>query len=148
MASVTEGNIQGSTYTTSTTGGSLGVGGISAQGTTDTGVLSQSKEQVKRFSGVTRDRVYSQVDSKKGELIKGLQGFVSTLENASRDADGVSQQVLQGAVGYIRQFSDRIENGSTEELVRDAKQFIREKPAPFFAGCIALGFLASRILKE
>lgn len=148
MASVTEGNIQGSTYSTSTTAGSLGVGDISAQGTTDTGVLSQSKEQVKRFSGVTRDRVYSQVDSKKGDLIKGLQGFVSTLENASRDADGVSQQVLQGAVGYIRQFSDRIENGTTEELVRDAKQFIREKPAPFFAGCIALGFLAARILKE
>ena len=38
MASVTEGNIQGSTYSSSTTGGSLGVGDISAQGTTDTGV--------------------------------------------------------------------------------------------------------------
>jgi hypothetical protein len=148
MATMTEGGIQGSTYSTGSTGGSLGVGDVSAGGMTDTGVLTQSKEQVKRFSGVTRDRVYSQVDSKKGELIKGLQGFVSTLENASQDADGFSQQVLQGAVGYIRKFSDRIENGSTEELVRDARHFIREKPAPFFAGCIALGFLAARVLKE
>jgi hypothetical protein len=114
----------------------------------DIGLGAQGKEQVKRVTGVTRDRVYHQIDDRKGELIKGLQGFVSTLENASQNADGFSQQLLGGAVGYIRKFSDRIEQGSTEELVSDARQFIRERPAPFFAGCIALGFLAARILKE
>jgi hypothetical protein len=88
------------------------------------------------------------VDDKKEDIIKSIQGFVSTLENASQNADGLSQQVLQGAVGYIRKFSDRIENGTTEELVTEARQFIREKPAPFFAGCIAVGFLAARLLKE
>jgi hypothetical protein len=148
MATVTEGGIQGTTYSSGTSGGSLQASDVSAQGATDTGMLSQGKEQVKRFSGVTRDRVYHQVDSKKGDLIKGLQGFVSTLENASQNSEGVSQQVLQGAVGYIRKFSDRIENGSTEELVRDAKRFIHEKPAPVFFGCVALGFLAARFLKE
>ena len=137
MATVSEGGIQGTHYT--------GTGSI---GTQDTGIAAQGKEQVKRFTGVTRDRVYSQVDSRKGELIKNLQGFVSTLENASQNADGFSQQLLGGAVGYIRRVSDRIEHGSTEELVRDARHFIREKPAPFFAGCIAVGFLAARLLKE
>ncbi len=147
MASITEGEIQGSTYVG--TGTSLGTGTpeVSVRGS-DTGIAAQGKEQVKRFTGVTRERVYQQVDSRKGELVKGLQGFVSTLENASQGADGISQQVLHSAVGYIRQFSDRIENGSTEELVRDARHFIRERPAPFFAGCIALGFLAARVLKE
>jgi hypothetical protein len=147
MASVTEGGIQGSTYVGSNTGTSLGSSDVSSQ-QSGTGITAQGKEQVKRFTGVTRDRVYHQVDSKKGDLIKGLQGFVSTLENASQNADGFSQQLLGGAVGYIRKFSDRIENGTTEELVQDARQFIREKPAPFFAGCIALGFLAARVLKE
>lgn len=141
MATVTEGGIQGSSFT------GIGTSDVSTQGS-DTGIAAQGKEQVKRFTGVTRDRVYHQVDSRKGDLIKGLQGFVSTLENASQNADGFSQQVLDGAVGYIRKFSDRIENGSTEELMRDAKQFVREKPAPFFAGCVALGFLAARLLKE
>ncbi|MFE8596245.1 hypothetical protein [Archangium violaceum] len=138
MATVTEGGIQGSSYTG--TGQSIG--------TDDTGFTAQGKEQVKRVTGVTKDRVYHQIDDRKGEFIENLQGFVSTLENASQNADGFSQQLLDGAAGYVRRFSDRIENGSTEELVRDAKQFIREKPAPFFAGCIALGFLAARILKE
>jgi hypothetical protein len=147
MATVTEGGIQGSTYAGSNTGASLGSSDISSQ-QSDTGIAAQGKEQVKRFTGVTRDRVYHQVDSRKDDLIKNLQGFVSTLENASRNADGFSQQLLGGAVGYIRKFSDRIENGTTEELVRDARHFIREKPAPFFAGCIALGFLAARVLKE
>jgi hypothetical protein len=145
MATVTEGGIQGSSYTGA--GANIGTSDVSTQGS-DTGIAAQGKEQVKRFTGVTRDRVYHQVDSRKDDLIKGLQGFVSTLENASQNADGFSQQVLHGAVGYIRKFSDRIENGSTEELMQDARQFIREKPAPFFAGCIALGFLAARILKE
>ena len=103
---------------------------------------------MKRFTGMTRERVYHQVDSRKSDLIKNLQGFVSTLENASQNADGFSQQLLNGTVGYVRRFSDRIENGSTEELVRDVKHFIREKPAPFFVGCVALGFLAARILKD
>lgn len=136
MASVTEGGIQGSSFT-----------GTGTDVSDNTGI-SAGKEQVKRFTGVTRDRVYHQVDDRKEDLIKGIQGFVSTLENASQNADGLSQQVLQGAVGYIRKFSDRIENGSTEELVHEARQFIREKPAPFFAGCIAVGFLAARLLKE
>lgn len=136
MASVTEGGIQGSSFT-----------GSGADVSDNTGI-SAGKEQVKRFTGVTRDRVYHQVDDRKEDLIKGIQGFVSTLENASKNADGLSQQVLQGAVGYIRKFSDRIENGTTEELVTEARQFIREKPAPFFAGCIAVGFLAARLLKE
>ncbi|WP_257454387.1 hypothetical protein [Archangium lipolyticum] len=143
MATVTEGGIQGSSFTA--TGTSMGGRDVSEQ---DTGFASQGKEQVKRFTGVTRDRVYHQIDDRKGELIKGLQGFVSTLENASQNADGFSQQLIGGAVGYIRKFSDRIEQGSTEELVSDARQFIRERPAPFFAGCIAVGFLAARLLKE
>lgn len=133
MASVTEGGVQGSSFT--------------GAGVSDSGI-SAGKEQVKRFTGVTRDRVYHQVDDRKEDLIKGIQGFVSTLENVSQNADGLPQQVLQGAVGYLRKFSDRIENGTTEELVHEARQFIREKPAPFFAGCIAVGFLAARLLKE
>ncbi|WP_309891148.1 hypothetical protein [Archangium sp.] len=137
MASVTEGGIQGSSFT-----------GAGTDVSDNTGISAAGKEQVKRFTGVTRDRVYHQVDDRKEDLIKGIQGFVSTLENASKNADGLSQQVLQGAVGYIRKFSDRIENGTTEELVTEARQFIREKPAPFFAGCIAVGFLAARLLKE
>jgi hypothetical protein len=141
MASATEG-IQGSSFV----GTNTGTADVSHK--TDGGGIAAGKEQVKRFTGVTRDRVYHQVDDKKEDLLKGLQGFVSTLENASQNADGLSQQVLQGAVGYLRKFSDRIENGTTEELVHEARQFVRERPAPFFAGCIAVGFLAARLLKE
>jgi hypothetical protein len=140
MASATEG-IQGSSFV----GTSTNTGDVSQRGD---GGIAAGKEQVKRITGVTRDRVYHQVDDKKDDLLKGLQSFVSTLENASQNADGLSQQVLQGAVGYIRKFSDRIENGTTEELVREARVFVRERPAPFFAGCIAVGFLAARLLKE
>jgi hypothetical protein len=143
MATVTEGGIQSPSF--SSTGTSLGGRDVSAQ---DTGIAAQGKEQVKRVTGVTRERVYHQMDDRKDDLIKGLHGFVSTLENASQNTEGFSQQLLGSTVGYIRKFSDRIESGSTEELVRDAKRFVRERPGPFFAGCVAVGFLAARLLKE
>lgn len=95
-----------------------------------------------------RERFYHQVDSRKEGFIKNLQRVASTLENASQDVQGLPQQMLQGTVGYLRRFSDRIQNGSTEELVQGARQLIRERPVPFIVGCIAVGFLAARILKD
>lgn len=145
MATVIERGVQGPSRPGSAD--NLGTRDVSPRGS-DTRIAAEGKEQVKHFTGVTRDRVYHQMDSRKDELIQGLQGFVSTLEDASRNTDGFSQQVLHGAAGYVRKFSDHIENDSTEDLVREAKQLVREKPAPFFVGCIALGFLATRFLKE
>lgn len=146
MGSVIEGGgIQGSSYVQGAPG-SRGEDG-SSQGAMG-GIAQAGKEQVKKLGGVTRGRVYEQVDSRKGELVKGIQGLASTLEDASRKDDAAMvRPLLDGAAGVLRKASDRLENGTTEELVRDAQSRVRERPGLFIAGCVALGFAFGRMIK-
>jgi hypothetical protein len=145
MASVIGGSgIQDSSYRDAS--GSFG--GLSDQGATDGGIAGAGKEQVKRLGGITRERVYERVDSKKGELVQSLHGLVDTLRGVGKDGNlGAAQPLLDNAVQVIHKVSDRLERGSTEELLRDAQTQIRQRPGVFIAGCVALGFLAGRLLK-
>lgn len=145
MASVIAGSgVQGTGYTN--TGGVTGdISGRDSQGE---GIAQAGKEQVKRLSGVTRERVYQQVDSKKEEWVKSLHGLADSLRGSNKDGNvGAVQPLIDGAVQVIHRVSDRLERGSTEELLRDAQTQIRQRPGVFIAGCIAVGFLAGRILK-
>jgi hypothetical protein len=140
MASVIQGETQTSSY--------INQGGMSDSGSRAAEIAQAGKEQAKRLSGITRERIYQQVDSRKGELVEGLHQLVSTLETAGQNLPGgVAQSVLGSAVGVIRKASDRIENGSTEELLRDVQTQVRQRPGLFVAGCVALGFFAGRFLK-
>ena len=145
MGSVIEGSgIQGSSYV----GNSGSVGSISGQSSQSEGIAQAGKEQVKRLGGITRDRVYEQVDGRKGELIQSLHGIADTLQGAGKSGNlGPAQGLVDGAVQMIHRVSDRLERGSTEELVRDAQAQIRQRPGVFIAGCVALGFFAGRLLK-
>jgi hypothetical protein len=145
MASVIQGSgIQGSSFVN--TQGSAGR--ISGQDSQGEGLAQAGKEQVKRLGGVTRERVFHQVDGKKEEIIKSLHGLADTLQGTGKDANlGVAQSLVDGAVQLIHRVSDRLEQGSTEDLVRDAQTQIRQRPGLFIAGCVALGFFAGRLMK-
>jgi hypothetical protein len=140
MASFIEGSgIQGSSYVTGSTGSFSGQNG---------GIAQAGKEQVKRLGGITKDRVYHQVDGKKEQLVKSLHGLVDTLEGMGKGGNlGAAQPLVDNALQVIHRVSDRLEHGSTEDLVRDAQTQIRQRPGLFIAGCVALGFFAGRFLK-
>jgi hypothetical protein len=111
-------------------------------------IAHASKERVKELGSITRDRVYDTVDGHKGDLVRGLQDLTSTLEKVSRDIpSGFARQAVDNAVGFLNKTTDRIENETTAELLGDAQDRIRERPALFVAGCVALGFFAGRFLK-
>lgn len=140
MASVIEGGgVQGSSYINNPNHGAS---------STAADIAQAGKERVKEIGGITRDRVYQQVDSRKGEVVQGLHDLASTLEKASKDIPpGIARHALDSAVGLIHKTTDRIENETTAELLSDAQERIRERPAFFVAGCVALGFFAGRFLK-
>ncbi|RKH37443.1 hypothetical protein [Corallococcus sicarius] len=112
------------------------------------GFKQEGKEQVKRIGGLTRQRAFSQVDSRKGALVESLNGFARQLESISSQGDvQVPQQLIGSAVGFVRKASDTLEQNSTEELLRQAQTRMRERPAVALAGCALLGFVAARFLK-
>lgn len=49
--------------------------------------------------------------------------------------------------GQLSSLSDRIENSSFDELVRDGRRVARDNPGLFMLGAVAVGFVASRFLK-
>jgi hypothetical protein len=111
-------------------------------------IAQAGKERVKELGGTARERVYETVDGRKSELVRGLHDLTSTLEKASRDIPaGFARQAVDSAVGFLNKTTDRIENETTAELLSDAQERIRERPAVFVAGCVALGFFAGRFLK-
>lgn len=129
-------------------------GSYSRQGTSmdnghsTAGIAQAGKEQVKQLGGVAKERVISQVDSRKGELVKGIQGLVSTLETAANNEEAAMvRPLLNGAVGFLRKTSDRLENGTTEELLADAQAQMRQRPGLLIAGFVGVGFLLGRFIK-
>ncbi|RKI75398.1 hypothetical protein D7X55_00245 [Corallococcus sp. AB049A] len=120
----------------------------SAAGSERVGLKQEGKEQVKRLGGITRQRAFSQVDSRKGVLVESLNGFAKQLESISGQGDTqLPQQLIGSAVGFVRKASDTLENNSTEELLRQAQTRMRERPGVALAGCALLGFVAARFLK-
>ncbi|MBN8233231.1 hypothetical protein JYK02_37525 [Corallococcus macrosporus] len=112
------------------------------------GLKQEGKEQVKRIGGLTRQRAFSQVDSRKGVLVESLNGFAKQLESISGQGDvQLPQQLIGSAVGFVRKASDTLEQNSTEELLRQAQTRMRERPGVALAGCALLGFVAARFLK-
>ena len=147
MASVIEGGtLQGSSYVNNPDRGADS--SRSSSSSTAADLASAGKERVKELGGITRDRVYESVDGRKSDIVRGLHDLSSTLEKASRDIpSGFARQAVDSAVGFLNTTTDRIENETTAELLSDAQDRIRERPALFVAGCVALGFFAGRFLK-
>ncbi|ATB46115.1 hypothetical protein [Corallococcus macrosporus] len=136
MGSVSDGSIQGSRYAQRPEGGPA------------SGLGQAGKEQAKQLGSAAKERVYHQVESRRGDLAKGIRGFVSTLESLSdRDEAKVARPLLGGAAGLLRRTSERLENETTDELLADAQSRVRERPGLFIAGCVAAGFALGRLIK-
>lgn len=144
MGSVIDGNIQGSRYGQRSEEGSR----ISRDESGTAGLGQAGKEQAKQLGSAAKERVYHQVESRRGDVAKGMRGLVSTLESISgRDEAKVARPLLGSAAGLLRRTSERLENETTEELLADAQTQVRERPGLFIAGCVAAGFVLGRLIK-
>ncbi|GHG70294.1 hypothetical protein [Comamonas sp. JC664] len=142
MGSVTDGSIEGSGYGQRSEEGSR----ITKIGTS--GLGQAGKDPVKQLASAAKARVYHQVESRRGDMAKGLRGLVSTLESLSnRDEAKVARPLLGSAAGLLRRTSERLENETTGELLEDAQTQVRERPGLFIAGCVAAGFVLGRLIK-
>ncbi|NVJ00914.1 hypothetical protein HV824_22740 [Myxococcus sp. AM009] len=144
MGSVIDGNIQGSGY-----GQRSEEGSRFARDESGTSGLGQAgKEQAKQLGSAAKERVYHQVESRRGDVAKGMRGLVSTLEGISdKDEAKMARPLLGRAAGLLRRTSERLESETTEELLADAQTQVRERPGLFIAGCVAAGFVLGRLIK-
>jgi len=111
----------------------------------------QVQEKTKEGLGQARDKVREQVDQRStqaGEQVRSTAGDVRTV------ADELRKQGKDAPARYAEQAADRAErlggylhDADGDQILSDVEDYARRNPWAVVAGGVALGFMASRLLK-
>lgn len=110
-------------------------------------LASTGREQARGVLGAAREKLLSQLDSRKDQLADRIESVCGMLEKAGGAVEGeagAQKLPIDKAERMIRQVSDRLRNQSSLELLDSAEDAIRARPLIAFAGLAAIGFLAVR----
>lgn len=114
-------------------------------------VASQAQDKAKDAASQARSRVRDEVDRRStqaGDQVGGAAG------DARSVAEELRKQGKDTPAKYAEQAADRadklggyLRDADGDKILRDVEDFARSKPWAVVAGGMALGFMASRLLK-
>lgn len=109
--------------------------------------VGQAQEQVGRARGQVREQVdqrLSQAGERAGATAKDLRTVADELRRIDKESTAkVAEELAQRVDGVGRYLG----SADAERLLRDVEDFGRRQPWAVVAGGLALGFIASRVLK-
>lgn len=99
-----------------------------------------------------KETASAQLSSQKNRATDGLGSIASAVRETSRPLrekkqDAIAEYV-EKAADQLEQFSTRLRERDVNELVNDAQQFARRRPAVFIGGAFLVGVAAARFLKS
>ena len=99
-----------------------------------------------------RNGATSQLSSQKTRATDGIGTVAQAVRQTSQQLrtqqhDTIANYIDQAA-NQLEQFSTRLRDKDIGELVRDAQQFARRRPAVFIGSAFAIGLLGARFLKS
>lgn len=104
-----------------------------------------------RVTEAAADRLQSEADTRKDEVVSQAHEASGALEEAARGlperAPTWLKSALEQAAKSVEDLASAAERKDTAELIADVQRFARQRPGGFLAGCTLLGFAASRMLK-
>lgn len=117
-----------------------------------TGDLRQElRGDAQTVTDTAKERLHSEVDSRKGEAVGQAKTLSSALEDAAGKLDPNTpnwlRSALQQGARTIQQLADSVEQKDSRQLSRDVQQLARQNPGTFLAGCALVGFAAARVLR-
>lgn len=114
-------------------------------------VQDKAREQAQQAKSQARDKVREQVDQRSTQAGDRIGGAAS---DARSVADELRRQGKDTPAKYAEQAADRadrlggyLRDADGDTILRDAEDFARRNPWAVAAGGLALGFVASRLLK-
>jgi len=114
-------------------------------------VREQAGEQVRQATGQARDRMREQVDQRSTQAGEQVNQHASDLRDV---AEQLREQGKEGPAKIAHQAADRVERAGSwlkesdaDRILGDVEDFARSNPWAVAAGGLALGFMASRVLK-
>jgi hypothetical protein len=135
-----------------TTGPNGGDGGVKEQAQEKAQeVREQAGEQVRKATGQARDRARDQVDQRSTQAGEQVGRHANDLREVAQQ---LRQQGKDGPAKIADQVADRADRAGSwmkesdaDRILSDVEDFARSNPWAVAAGGVALGFVASRLLK-
>lgn len=113
---------------------------------------SEGAERARHFGELARERLMKTANQRKGHLAAELESFAGTLDEMARTLEDRGNEpqhkIAQGASQWVRRASKTLRENSAEELVDQAEDQLRARPALAVVGGLALGFLGVRMLRS
>lgn len=122
---------------------------------TTAGARDNVKETLKAKATEMGDRAREKADARlveaETQISNQIREFGTAIRLAAdhldRNNQGQTARLITSAADRIENFSGRIEGRDLGSVLGEISTIARRHPAAFVAGTMALGFLASRILK-
>src|SRR3954468_15566149 len=114
-------------------------------------VREQAGEQVRQATGQARDRARDQIDQRSTQAGEQVHQHAGDLRDVAQQ---LSEQGKDGPAKIADQVAERAEHAGSwmkesdaDRILSDVEDFARSNPWALAAGGLALGFVASRLLK-
>ncbi len=145
---------------TSIGGGAPGAGTGSGTGQlgSDSGAAKSSdprqmlKDGASKYQAQATDKIRTLADTGKHKAGGALDQFSTLITDAAGQVDdklGAQYgDYARQAAGMVSGFSDSIKNKDVEELLEDARGFVRQSPAVAIGVAAALGFVVARLAQS
>jgi hypothetical protein len=119
------------------------------------GLASQAQEKVQETAQQATSKatqmLREQVSSRTGQATEQLHGVAEALRRTSHDLHGQGTTapagILDRATDGVERAATYLENTDPDRLLHDVESFGRRNPWAMIVGGLALGFVASRVLK-
>ena len=114
-------------------------------------VADKAQEQMGQAKSRAREQVRDQVSQRSteaGERVKSTAGDVrSVAEELRRQGKDSPARYAEQAADRAERLGDYLHQADGDRILRDAEDFGRRNPWAVVAGGLAVGFMASRLLK-
>lgn len=114
-------------------------------------VAGQAQEKVREGSQQAKEKIREQVDQRStqaGEQVRGaatdVRAVADTLRGQGKDRPA---RYAEQAAERTQQVGDYLQRSDGDTILRDVEDFGRRRPWAVVAGGLALGVVASRLLK-
>ncbi|WP_326524459.1 hypothetical protein [Sphingomonas sp.] len=129
-----------------------GADGDSATGEKLRGARQLVKDEAGKLGGQAGDRIRAFADDGKSRAT----GILDELAKSIGDAAGtIDEKVGEQFGGYARSastsvssFADTLRNKDVDDLLEDARAFVRKSPGVAIGAAAALGFVLARVLRS
>ncbi len=109
------------------------------------------KEQASGMAGKAGDKAREYANTGKDKATDALDGISDMVENVAKTTDEkVGAQYgdyARRAAGAVSGVAEALKGKDVDDLVADARNFVREKPAVAIGAAAALGFVLTRLIK-